>query len=143
MKGTITPRASSSAAEGTLRNDPALTPLSGFAEMQTRELAAMNWKIGLDALIEETMAFAKSVKVSPSGAASPVVAAVEPLIAEPPPTRQQPLSNSITSERDEIRRRVENFKAHQQKMTREREDYYLQTKARTFAMIGKNKPSEN
>ena len=97
----------------------------------------MNWKIGLDALIEETMAFARSVKVSPTSGASPFVSRVEPLIEEPTPTRQPPLSNSITSERDEILRRVENFKAHQQKMAREREDYYLQMKAKTFAPIAK------
>jgi hypothetical protein len=34
------------------------------------------------------------------------------------------------SERDEIQQRVSNFKAHQEKMAREREDYYLQVKAR-------------
>jgi hypothetical protein len=111
--------------------------------MQKRELAAMNWKIGLDALIEETMAFARTVKVSPTSGASPIVRSIEPLVDEPAPTRQQPLSNSITSERDEILRRVENFKAHQQKVAREREDYYLQMKAKTFAPIAKNKPSES
>ena len=39
------------------------------------------------------------------------------------------------SERDEIRQRVKNFKAHQEKMAREREDYYLQVKARMLASV--------
>ena len=37
------------------------------------------------------------------------------------------------SERDEIQQRVNNFKAHQEKLAREREDYYLQIKARMLA----------
>jgi hypothetical protein len=47
-----------------------------------------------DALVQETMAIAKSVRV------------------EPP-----------VSERDEIRQRVANFKAHQERFIREREDF--------------------
>ena len=39
------------------------------------------------------------------------------------------------SERDEIRQRVSNFKAHQEKLAREREDYYLQVKARMLASV--------
>jgi hypothetical protein len=47
-----------------------------------------------DALVQETMAIAKSIRV------------------EPP-----------VSERDEIQRRVANFKAHQERLAREREDF--------------------
>ena len=39
------------------------------------------------------------------------------------------------SERDEIRQKVSNFKSHQQKMARDREDYYLQVKARMMAPV--------
>jgi hypothetical protein len=42
------------------------------------------------------------------------------------------------SERDEILQRVSNFRAHQQKMAREREDYYLQAKAKMLAAIDPN-----
>jgi hypothetical protein len=60
----------------------------------------LDWKANLDMLIEETMAFAKRVRVEHS-----------------------PSVNWTGSEREEIGRRVANFKAHQQRFTREREDY--------------------
>jgi hypothetical protein len=52
------------------------------------------FNIDLDALVQETMAIAKSIRV------------------EPP-----------VSERDEIRRHVLNFKAHQERLTRDREEF--------------------
>ncbi|TYO61385.1 hypothetical protein FXV83_38380 [Bradyrhizobium hipponense] len=74
-----------------------------------------DWKSELDALVAETMAFAKSVKVE---------------IERPP---SQPIEidergglsvlDYGTSERDEIRKRVESFKAHQERFMREREQY--------------------
>jgi hypothetical protein len=39
------------------------------------------------------------------------------------------------SERDEIRQRVNNFGEHQEKMMREREDYYFANQSQ-FAVIG-------
>jgi len=71
----------------------------------------LDWKANLDALVEETMAFAKSVRVEP-----PIPRAV----VEP---NRMPSVNWMESEREEIRRRVANFKAHQQRFIREREDY--------------------
>jgi len=65
----------------------------------------VNWKADLNSLIEETMAFAKSVRVEPS---------MPRTVVEP---------NWMESEREDIRRRVANFKAHQQRFIREREDY--------------------
>jgi hypothetical protein len=38
------------------------------------------------------------------------------------------------SERDEIKQRLANFRAHQLRMQTEREDYYSQTMARTPAI---------
>jgi hypothetical protein len=38
------------------------------------------------------------------------------------------------SERDEIKQRLANFKAHQLRIQAEREDYYSQTMARTRAL---------
>jgi hypothetical protein len=37
------------------------------------------------------------------------------------------------SERDEIRKHVSNFRAHQEKMAKEREDFYLQAKAKMMS----------
>ena len=94
-----------------------------------------NWKHELDALIESTMAFAKDVKRE---------SILElPRTAEKAPTDTgKPVAPHATntpivlpmSERDEIRQRVSNFKAHQEKMAREREDYYLQVKARMITL---------
>jgi hypothetical protein len=41
------------------------------------------------------------------------------------------------SERDAIQQRVTNFKAHQQNVAREREDYYLQIKATILLSLAK------
>ena len=70
----------------------------------------LDWKVNLDTLIEETMAFAKSVRVEP----------MMPRVVEP---NRVPSENWTGSEREEIERRVANFKAHQQRFIREREDY--------------------
>jgi len=62
----------------------------------------VNWNADLNSLVEETMAFAKSIRVEPN---------------------RMPLVNWMESEREEIRQRVANFKAHQQRLIREREDF--------------------
>jgi hypothetical protein len=67
-----------------------------------------NFEDELAALIEETMAFAKSVRVETHA------------VAEPNRTHRV---NWIKSEREEIRQRVANFRAHQERFMREREDY--------------------
>jgi hypothetical protein len=91
----------------------------------------MDWKPELDALIESTMALAQDVKArSISDLALDVSA----------PAYAAPMTRP-TSEREEILRRVSNFRAHQEKMTREREDYYLQTKAKMLAIIDPNPAS--
>jgi hypothetical protein len=71
----------------------------------------VNWKADLNSLIEETMAFAKSVRVEPS---------MPRTVVEP---NRMPPVNWMESEREDIRQRVANFKAHQQRFIREREDY--------------------
>jgi hypothetical protein len=70
-----------------------------------------NWKADLDALIDETMAFVKSVRVEPPLPRS---------IVEP---NRMPSVNWMSSEREEIGQRVANFKAHQKRFLREREDF--------------------
>ena len=70
-----------------------------------------NWKADLDALVEAMTALTKSVRVEPP---------MPRTIVEP---NRMPPVNLNTSERDEIRQRVANFKAHQQRFIRERRDY--------------------
>src|SRR3954451_12192066 len=98
----------------------------------------MSWKRDLDALIESTMEFVNEVKPRAIPEMPVAMAAAEQALAETwkripslttgftPPARP-------TSERDEIRQRVSNFKAHQQKLAREREQYYLEMKAKMMA----------
>ena len=70
-----------------------------------------NWKADLDALVEETMAFTRSIHDRQPTPRT----VVEPNSI--PPVKW------IGSQRDEIERHVAKFKAHQQRIAREREDY--------------------
>lgn len=75
-----------------------------------------DWKAELDALVSETMDFARNLRSQ-----LPVS------IGQPEPTRPEPMRlEPMTwggSEREEIQRRVASFKAHQQQHTRQRQDY--------------------
>jgi hypothetical protein len=96
----------------------------------------MNLQQELDALIESTIAFANSVKRRQPIADLPVALRMaEQALAGTSKPIQPPITLTPASERDEIRQRVSNFKAHQEKMAREREDYYLQVKARMLARV--------
>src|SRR6266516_3956834 len=80
-----------------------------------------DWRTDLDEFVKETMAFAKSLRVEPP---------MPRTIVEPdriPPVK------GIESEREEIRQRVANFKAHQQRFIRERENYASSQWKRTLA----------
>jgi len=84
-----------------------------------------NWKTDLDALVEETMAFTRGVRVQ-----LPMPRAV----VEP---NRLPAVNLNNSERDEIRQRVANFKAHQERFAREREDYAASLLERMRGQLGR------
>jgi len=74
-----------------------------------------DWKSELDALVAETMAFARSLKVE-----------IEPPRPEPKEALERgglSVPDHGGSERDEIRKRVESFKAHQERFLRERAEY--------------------
>jgi hypothetical protein len=71
----------------------------------------LDWKTDLNKLIEDTKTFAKSIRVEPI-----VARAVVEL-------NRAPSVNWVGSEREEIGRHVANFKVHQQRFKREREDY--------------------
>ena len=83
----------------------------------------MDWKLELDALIENTVAFANHVKRKPIPDL-PVAMKTAEEAPQPvaPPVTITPILLA-TSERDEIRQRVSNFKAHQERFAREREDF--------------------
>jgi len=70
-----------------------------------------NWKADLDALVEATTQFTKSVRVEPP---------MPRTIVEP---NRMPPVNLNNSERDEIRQRVANFRAHQHRLIQERKGY--------------------
>lgn len=102
----------------------------------------MEWKKELDALIEETMAFAKSVR-SYRQADVPPLAAVEQTLAESPnPIASAPSLPAPRSERDEIEQRVAKFRAHQERVKREREEFYAEITAKTRAVIDANPPDD-
>jgi hypothetical protein len=102
----------------------------------------MTWQAELAALIDETMAHVEAMQ---SANVKPVVPLkiIERAIAETArPARLEPLTGSSAgSEREAITRRVASFKAIQERMQREREDYCERTlsKAR-FSVRGKERP---
>jgi hypothetical protein len=71
----------------------------------------MDWKADLERFVENTTTFAKSLRVQ-----SPMPHSVVEL-------GRMPLVNWTKSEREEIGYRIANFKAHQQRFEREREDF--------------------
>jgi hypothetical protein len=77
-----------------------------------------DWKADLDALIEETLAFAKKRRLEPP---------VPRTIVEP---NRLPPANLNNPECDEIRQRVASFKAHQERFAREREEFATSLKKR-------------
>jgi hypothetical protein len=100
----------------------------------------MDWKKDLDVLMESTLALVKSVKSEPIAMQRvPSLHVAEQVIAE---RSEQPMPfvgfeplPLLRSERDEIKQCVASFRAHQHRVAREREDYYLQMKAKTEALI--------
>ena len=107
----------------------------------------MNWKQELDALIESTMAFARDVQRQSIPDLPVAMRTAEQALADtskpiPLPSTFAPMTWAA-SERDEILQRVNNFKAHQQKVAREREDYYLQIKAKMTAPTAFISPKKN
>lgn len=91
------------------------------------------------------MALAQSVRSQSAGHKKAVEPIVEPVLnvieqalalVEPSPPRSVvPPAVWPLSEREEIKKRVANFKAQQLRMQNEREGYYLRTMSRTRAMI--------
>ena len=70
----------------------------------------LDWKADLDRLVEDTVRFANRVRVQ------------QPMPRTVAQSGRMPLVNWAKSEREEIGYRIANFKAHQQRFMRERED---------------------
>jgi hypothetical protein len=70
----------------------------------------VDWKADLDSLMQDTATFVQRVAVE-----------------SPPPAvvtrKSRPLSDWAAAEREEIKRHVANFTAHQERFMREREDH--------------------
>jgi hypothetical protein len=75
-----------------------------------------DWKVDLDALVRETMLFVASVKSEPVDPRALARGMAERTV----PT---PLDRWVGSEREEIKKRVASFKAHQQRLIHDREEY--------------------
>jgi hypothetical protein len=71
----------------------------------------MDWKADLDALIDQTMTLVKRTHVEHAPPRTIVEA------------NRLPSVNWMSTEREEIGQHVANFKAHQQRLRREREDF--------------------
>ncbi|MGY4502001.1 hypothetical protein ACVWYH_005958 [Bradyrhizobium sp. GM24.11] len=92
----------------------------------------MDWKKELDALVRETAALVeRTATANPQPAVERPKAAIVPPQSAPKEASSstRPLSWD-TSEREHITKRIQNFRAHQERMRREREDFYSRTMQR-------------
>jgi hypothetical protein len=104
----------------------------------------MTWQAELAALIEETMAHVKAVEGANVKPIVPLKIIERAFVESPRPARLEPMAwSSAGSERDEILRRVASFKAVQERMQREREDYCERTlsNARIVARVKERLPT--
>jgi hypothetical protein len=129
--------------------DALVTETMAFAASVTEKKVQLKQD---DPPVADTTASESDAKDEVVEADVPVLATLEAVLAEEPtvpsplPEAPSPLPEPKTwpvrlppmtvppSERDEIKQRLANFKAHQLKMQAEREDYYSQTMARTRAL---------
>jgi hypothetical protein len=116
----------------------------------------MQWKSDLESLVEQTKAMVRSANLKGAELARapvvpplrepgietslPQIAAASPLrVTESSPPRlttvSPPRVTAASQEREDIRQRVAGFKAHQEKLRREREQYYLEMTAKLRAML--------
>lgn len=97
----------------------------------------MTSKSTRDHLVDLTMSLAVSFKAEPATASELLIEAID---MSPSPSRSVDLradesSGFKTSAREEIRRRVEGFRAHQQSVARKREAHYLQERERMRSLL--------
>jgi hypothetical protein len=112
-----------------------------------------DWKKQLDLLVEETLLFIRSVGGDASKKIDfPQTAAPRESqgVVRQPETAQLPMAVEVSPpkvrfdrERDEIHRRVANFKANQKKFQKDREEYYTRTIADARATQLSPRSSDN
>ena len=114
----------------------------------------MKWIVERDALIAQTLAFVQSVTgmkdnvLQPEGTPVATTAAVEIVAVEaaaveieltqapvPPPPTPPPPPRAIGDFRTEMQARIANFRKHQERFEREREEYCAETLTRLRAAI--------
>jgi hypothetical protein len=120
----------------------------------------MKWMRERDLLIAQTVAFVQSVTgkkpdtdqfVGASGSKAPVIADpamtnIEAVLAETaqPPRPSQPIQAARPEFpddfRSEVKARIANFRAHQERFLKEREAYSSATMAKVRAALGKTEP---
>ncbi|MCK1404156.1 hypothetical protein [Bradyrhizobium sp. 76] len=107
----------------------------------------MDYRKELEALMAETAALAAATALaiphnSPVAGPQAPLDLVVSILNEPSRPAPRPY-NYGPSEREQISKRVENFKAHQERFRREREDYYskIMTRVRDAAQ-GRMPPDE-
>jgi hypothetical protein len=133
--------------------DALVTETIAFAASVSEKKLAQSKKVA--AIVADAAASGSDAKDEIVQPDPPVFATVEAVLAEEPaapsplPVAPSPLPEPTTwparlppmtvppSERDEIKQRLANFKAHQLKLKTEREDYYLQTMTRTRALAAR------
>jgi hypothetical protein len=91
------------------------------------------WMRERDQLIEQTLAFVEGVAAARPARTEPARPVEAPRPAEPP---KPAALDFMASERAEIQKRVANFKAHQQKFQRAREEHYDAVFSKTRATPG-------
>jgi hypothetical protein len=127
----------------------------GFAEMASGLGHTMKWKKDRDLLIAQTLAFVQSVTAKATEGESqfePItrlepIPSDEPANPEPPahhtagPARPaapaRPASSPSTDFREEIRRRVAAFRAHQELFNRDRDEYFKSVLAKARSAAGR------
>jgi hypothetical protein len=94
-----------------------------------------NWKKQRELLIEEALAFTQ--KIAANASKRDVPSAQQSVkVTESPVCMQEPVATKDLAPKDEraaIQRRLMNFKTHQERFQREREEYYAMTMAKARA----------
>jgi hypothetical protein len=107
-----------------------------------------DWMKQRELLVEEALAFAQAVAANaPKTALTPVhqpdaAQVVASSVPRPVAVTESSPRDTPNMERTAILRQVANFKAHQQRFEREREDYFQKTmaKARTNQWVPQSRP---
>jgi hypothetical protein len=120
-----------------------LTALPHSIKLSAGEIS-MTWQAELAALIDETMAHVKAMEGADVKPVVPLKIIERALAESPRSVRLPPVTpSSPSSERQEIISRVASFKAVQERMRREREDYCDRTlSVARLAASGKEKTAD-